>query len=177
MEWIDCKERMPPRPETPYKMYLVWVVQQLDGATGTSMRLQLDRTTGDWMPPGRGRAGACQVVTHWSTVLDDLGSPEPKPYGPRGSAPNAGATPGKGLPNDWLGAWQPIATAPRDGSRVLIYTPEAERQKVQEAYWATPWEGAPDHQCWWSTPPGPAGRGYTILQQAVTHWMPLPVEP
>lgn len=78
---------------------------------------------------------------------------------------------------DRLAAWQPIATAPRDGSRVLICTPDSDRQKVLEAYWATPWEGAPNHQCWWSTPHGPAGRGYTILQQAVTHWMPLPAGP
>jgi len=73
--------------------------------------------------------------------------------------------------------WLPIATAPRDGTRVLIYTPKASRQTVQEAYWATPWEAAPDDQCWWSTPHGPAGRGYTILQAAVTYWMPLPAPP
>jgi hypothetical protein len=35
--------------------------------------------------------------------------------------------------SDQLGAWQPIATAPRDGTRVLIYMPEASRQKVMEA--------------------------------------------
>ena len=89
MEWIDCKERMPPKPETPYKMYLVWVVEQRDGATGTTMKLQIDGGTGEWLPPGRGLTGAYLDVTHWSTALDDLGSPEPKPYGPRGVTPNA----------------------------------------------------------------------------------------
>jgi hypothetical protein len=79
--------------------------------------------------------------------------------------------------SDQLGAWQPIATAPRDGTRVLIYMPEASRQKVMEAYWAKPWEGAPEEQCWWSTPHGPAGRGYTILPKAVTHWQPMPAPP
>jgi len=73
--------------------------------------------------------------------------------------------------------WQPIETAPRDGTSVLIYMPEASRKKVMEAYWATPWEGAPEDQCWWSTPHGPAGRGYTILPKAVTHWMRLPAAP
>lgn len=73
--------------------------------------------------------------------------------------------------------WQPIETAPRNGTSVLIYMPEAYRKKVQEAFWATPWDGAPDDQCYWMTPIGPAGRGYTILPVAVTHWMPLPAPP
>lgn len=73
--------------------------------------------------------------------------------------------------------WQPIETAPRDGTAILIYMPEASRLKVREACWATPWEGAPDEQCYWMTPHGPAGRGYTILPMSVTHWMPLPEPP
>lgn len=73
--------------------------------------------------------------------------------------------------------WQPIETAPKDGSRVLIYMPEASMLKVREAFWATPWDGAPEDQCYWITPFGPAGRGYTILPVAVTHWMPLPAPP
>jgi len=58
--------------------------------------LQLDRANGDWLPPGRGPAGAYQTVTHWSTALDDLGSPEPKPYGPRGVTPTL----------NWRERWQ-----------------------------------------------------------------------
>jgi hypothetical protein len=73
--------------------------------------------------------------------------------------------------------WMPIETAPKDGSSVLIYRPEASRQKVMEAYWAMPYEDAPADQCWWSTPHGATGRGYTILPKAVTHWMPLPPAP
>ena len=73
--------------------------------------------------------------------------------------------------------WQTIETAPRNGTSVLIYMPEAARKKVQEAFWAMPWEGAPDDQCYWMTPIGPAGRGYMILPVAVTHWMPLPAPP
>ena len=73
--------------------------------------------------------------------------------------------------------WQPIETAPKDGTRILIYTPKATRQKVQEAYWVTPWEDAPEDECWWGTPHGPAGRGYTILTKSATHWMPLPAAP
>ena len=73
--------------------------------------------------------------------------------------------------------WKPIESAPKDGTRVLIYTRNASRQRVQEAYWARPWDGAPDEQCWWSTPHGPAGRGYTILPEAASHWQPLPAPP
>jgi hypothetical protein len=76
-----------------------------------------------------------------------------------------------------MSTWQPIETAPRDGTRILIYMPEASRQKVQEAYWCTPWDGASNLLCWWSTPHGPAGRGYTILPILVTRWMPLPAAP
>jgi len=88
MDWIACKEQMPPRPETPYKVYLVWVLQQIDNATGTTRLHQLDRDAGAWLPMERGPSGATQVVTHWCTALDELGSPPPKPYGPRGMTPN-----------------------------------------------------------------------------------------
>lgn len=73
--------------------------------------------------------------------------------------------------------WQPIESAPKDGTPVLICRPNASRKKVCEAVWATPWDGAPDDQCYWMTPHGVAGRGYTILPTSVTHWMPLPPPP
>ena len=74
-------------------------------------------------------------------------------------------------------AWQPIETAPRDGTSVLIFLPESTRAKVREASWAVPWDGAPAEQCFWVTPTGPGGRGYMILPLAVTRWMPLPAGP
>lgn len=70
--------------------------------------------------------------------------------------------------------WRPIETAPKDSTSVLIYGPKL-RQPVQEAWWAIAYEGAIDG--YWSTPTGPAGRGYTILPSAVTHWRPLPEPP
>lgn len=88
MDWIACDERMPPRPETRYKVYLVWVLQQTDNATGTWRLHQLDRDAGDWLPLPIGPAGVPQVVTHWCDALNVLGSPYPKPYGPRGKTPN-----------------------------------------------------------------------------------------
>ena len=69
--------------------------------------------------------------------------------------------------------WQPIQTAPRDGSPVLIFTPKA-RTQVREAWWALDYEGGPGH---WQTPICPTGRGYTVLAEAATHWMPLAAAP
>jgi len=71
--------------------------------------------------------------------------------------------------------WQPIATAPKDGTPVLIYCPgSGGRWKVCEAWWAFEYEGG---RGFWSTPHGPAGRGYMILPEAATHWMPMPEAP
>jgi len=65
---------------------------------------------------------------------------------------------------------QPIETAPKDASRILVYIPGA-RKEVLEVFWAKDYEEDPGH---WSTPFGPKGRGYFILPEAPTHWMPLP---
>lgn len=69
--------------------------------------------------------------------------------------------------------WRPIETAPRDATRILIAMPR-EEGAVCEAWWATDYEGGPGY---WSTPPSGAGRGYTILADYPTHWMPLPDPP
>jgi hypothetical protein len=83
--WIDNRQQKPPPPERPYKVYLVWVVQQVENATGTTRLLQFSRDSNDWLSPGFGPSGRPEVVTHWSDALDVLGSPEPKPWGPRGT--------------------------------------------------------------------------------------------
>ena len=70
--------------------------------------------------------------------------------------------------------WRPIADAPKDGSTILIYSPNASRA-VREVSWSIPYEGATDG--WWATPHGPQGRGYTILPESPTHWKPLPPAP
>lgn len=69
--------------------------------------------------------------------------------------------------------WLPIESAPKDGTRILIFQAGARRQ-VQEASWAIPYESATGY---WATPIGPLGRGYTILPESPTHWMPLPASP
>lgn len=70
--------------------------------------------------------------------------------------------------------WQPIETAPKDGTPILIHCPNS-RRPVQEVAWHIPYEGAT--QGCWQTPWGPVGRGYIILESSPKHWMPLPPPP
>ena len=74
-QWIACAQQMPPLPPTPFKVYLVWMVQQIDGATGMWTLLQFIRDTGDWLVPWPSPSGAPQIVTHWCDALDILGEP------------------------------------------------------------------------------------------------------
>lgn len=74
--------------------------------------------------------------------------------------------------------WMPIATAPRDATRVLIAVPndEKSRYRVYLAWWAIPYEAAPDSQGWWTIE---ESKKHTILDHAVhgfgaTYWRPLP---
>lgn len=70
--------------------------------------------------------------------------------------------------------WQPIETAPKDHSHILVFVPRA-NATVQEVWWAQSYEeDATGH---WMTPLCPCGRGYTILIDTPTHWMPLPDPP
>lgn len=73
-----------------------------------------------------------------------------------------------------MSEWQPIKSAPKDGTPILIFNPRNDRKPVCEAAWAYDYEGAPGY---WATPHGVKGRGYTILPEAPTHWMPLPEPP
>src|SRR5574337_1302149 len=88
MDWTACAEHLPPRPETPYKRYMVRVLQQIDNATGAARLHQLCRETGTWLPLPLGPSGVPQTVTHWCDALNVLGSPNRKPYGPRGKTLN-----------------------------------------------------------------------------------------
>lgn len=71
-------------------------------------------------------------------------------------------------------AWQPMATAPKDHSFILVFLPGNPRP-VQSVQWAQSYEE--DTVGFWATPFGPAGRGYTVLIDAPTHWRPLPAPP
>jgi hypothetical protein len=72
--------------------------------------------------------------------------------GPDGSALSEG-----------LGAWQPIATAPRDGTGILLWQPGIDEPHVGR--WSRP-----PYQEWWGDAWAPPGC-------QPTHWMPLPAPP
>lgn len=80
--------------------------------------------------------------------------------------------------------WQPIETAPRDSSRILVgYFNWEGRWVVHEAWWRMPYESAPAKSCWWchdgdstllsaDVHSAPDGK-----KLGATHWMPLPSPP
>lgn len=62
-----------------------------------------------------------------------------------------------------MGEWQPIETAPKDGTLILLYPTNGDGQ-ISTGYW---WEHA---NCWG------AGGGW-FDDGEVSHWMPLPEPP
>ena len=84
IDWKDARTHKPARPETPYHVYLVWIIQKHPRASGTTYLWQFDRDLNDWAPLPLGPTGAPMIVTHYSEVLDVLGYPGPNPFGPRG---------------------------------------------------------------------------------------------
>lgn len=58
--------------------------------------------------------------------------------------------------------WQPISTAPKDGTTVLLFAAKA-RYRVVAGKWVERWSQ-------WQSQPG-------SWQMSPTHWMPLPAPP
>lgn len=72
--------------------------------------------------------------------------------------------------------WQPIETAPRDGSLVILYRPLAEETNDQKI--AIKQSISYNNHCWDKTvPEGCVKENYTGGSCYATHWMPLPDEP
>ena len=75
--------------------------------------------------------------------------------------------------------WQPIETAPKDGTEVLVYTDVATVPVVHIARWEDGRDGYPDsfEQGWWSYTEHSVTQ--TLLEdwKQPTHWMPLPPAP
>lgn len=69
-----------------------------------------------------------------------------------------------------MSVWQPIETAPKDGTAVLLYIPARRgyfaRQDVVPAFWSG-WGGG----VWENSTSG--GK----VNDTPSHWMPLPPEP
>jgi hypothetical protein len=67
-------------------------------------------------------------------------------------------------------SWQPIETAPRDGTRILVYDPsESEGGPVLAAYWSD--------SVWWQDAWMVWDCRSDGWQVSPTHWMPLPSPP
>jgi hypothetical protein len=72
--------------------------------------------------------------------------------------------------------WQPIETAPKDGSEVLLYRPLAHKSGDKNI--AVKLSVPEDRYCWECTVPNGCKReNYTSGACYATHWMPLPNPP
>ncbi len=76
---FSCDEKMPPKPETPFKTYLVFAVVMLPGGTGVWVSLQFSRDDNNWMPHCTIFGDRC-IITHWAEMPPVPGS---QWFGPR----------------------------------------------------------------------------------------------
>lgn len=71
--------------------------------------------------------------------------------------------------------WQPIETAPRDGTYVLLYNGEP---MWAGCYECAAWFGEGETACWWSAGGPNGGLEVSYVKDGdLTHWMPLPEPP
>jgi hypothetical protein len=77
--------------------------------------------------------------------------------------------------------WQPIETAPKDGTVVLLFCPASwDTNGVRVAFWypgeVNPPDGAPDGDAgWYDDETG--SHPMTLHYEEPTHWMPIPDPP
>ena len=69
--------------------------------------------------------------------------------------------------------WQPIETAPRDGTEVLIYDHGIYLARWSEQAELGHFETGPAWQIW----PSEDDEFYAVATTTATHWMPLPPSP
>lgn len=82
---------------------------------------------------------------------------------------------------DPMSGWQPISTAPKDGTAILIYEPADESRFNEASIYVCRWES---HEgMTWKREHGPGAGAWTetegeqFLEFDPTHWMPLPEAP
>ena len=83
--------------------------------------------------------------------------------------------------------WQPIDTAPRDGTDILVMYIHISTQCVFNAFWINYEEGLnePEDEGWWSYVWSEVGRTLNVRgtfapltdKQTPTYWLPLPQPP
>ena len=71
-----------------------------------------------------------------------------------------------------MSEWQPIETAPRDGSRFDAWLPSRGGGRVTNVYWS-------DIQEWWCVDGayGPEEPTPLPIVPVISHWMPVPEPP
>ena len=74
--------------------------------------------------------------------------------------------------------WQPIETAPRDDTNVIVMYVSIQTQCVFNAFYASLENGwDPEDEGWWSYEHNEVGRIKLDGYMTPTHWMPLPEAP
>jgi len=75
--------------------------------------------------------------------------------------------------------WQPIETAPRDGTDVIVGFDRADTWIVHVAWWRTGEEYGctANDRGWWSYTLGSVTQEQLDEDRTPTHWMPLPDPP
>jgi hypothetical protein len=66
--------------------------------------------------------------------------------------------------------WQPISTAPKDGTRILIFEPTEVKPKTLRDLSA-----GTVRVSWWRNDTIPAG--WTGSERTPSHWLPIPLPP
>ena len=72
--------------------------------------------------------------------------------------------------------WQPIETAPKDGTEIIVMYVNIATQIVHAACWIED-EYDPSETGWWSNDWNEIGSVIMKGAYAPTHWMPLPKRP
>lgn len=90
---------------------------------------------------------------------------------------------GEGGADSWnrrASPWQPIETAPKDGTAIDLWA----GRRIFDARWrCDSWVHADDPECytWWAPEPEPFGCGVEWEEQRIgvepTHWMHVPARP
>lgn len=76
--------------------------------------------------------------------------------------------------------WQPIETAPKDGTEILVYKNVATVDIIHIASWVNQDEWMHETECgdgWWSYTENSVSQRMLEGYKYPTHWMPLPPLP
>ena len=77
-----------------------------------------------------------------------------------------------------MSEWQPIETAPRDGTDVIVMYMHIDTQIVHNAFWMGEDDGCDEREVgWWSYDKSEVSRLKLDDWMTPTHWTPLPPPP